>query len=158
MGSSVLASLHEQHKARQLRIKQAAIKIHDPEPAPIAEPEPIAEPDPEPDKIVKLGLVNTFDIIVNVICTYYNVRKIDILSNRRLRGIAERRHMLAYMLYRMTNFTNSQIAPKMNRDPTTIGYAINKVIDHLDQYQAEIEELEKRILELMSERRSVFKP
>lgn len=146
--STLAASLHEQHKARQERIKQAAVS------------------NPEPPRIIhdfsgkeerkknkpKLKSILTFDIILNTVCEYYNVRKIDILSSRRLRNISAQRHMLAYMLYRMTSFTNNQIAPKMNRDPTTVGYAIKKMIDSADKFKEDIEELEKRISVLLAAR------
>lgn len=141
-------TLHEQHKARQERIKQAAVPdsqkprvIHD-----------FSGKEERKKNKPKLKPLMTFDIIINVVCEYYQVRKLDILSSRRLRNISSHRHMLAYMLYRMTSFTNNQIAPKMNRDPTTVGYAIKKMIDSADQHKEDIEELERRITELLASR------
>lgn len=149
--TTLAETLHEEHKARQERIKQAGIKteiepsrvIHD-----------FSGREERKKNRPKIKNVQTFDTILNVVCEYYKVRKLDILSSRRLRNISAHRHMLAYMLYRMTSFTNNQIAPKMNKDPTSIGYAIKKMIDTADQHQEDITELEKRITELLAQRKS----
>jgi chromosomal replication initiation ATPase DnaA len=146
--TSLLEALNEEHKARQERIKRAAVKNTEP-PRVIHDFSGAEERKKNKPKIKPLL---TFDIILNEVCEYYNVRKLDILSSRRLRNISVQRHMLAYMLYRMTSFTNNQIAPKMNRDPTTIGYAIKKMIDSADQFKEDIEELEKRISEILAQR------
>jgi len=128
---TILASLHEEHKARQLRIKRAALKSltenSSLEAGQGPEIETVKQTPPEKSKKNN----SSFDIILNEICRYYNVRQIDILSTRRLNNISGPRHMLAYMMYHMTTMTTHQIAPRMNRDPSTIGYAIKKIKFHL---------------------------
>ena len=131
-----LDSLHEAHKSRQSRLKRAALKA-------VTE-----QPEPEPARYF-----TTFDIILREICTYYNVRKLDILSQRRINNISHPRHMLAYMLYRMTSFTNGQIAKNMQKDISTISYAINKIINHIQSHQSDIDELEIRIGKLLAQRK-----
>jgi chromosomal replication initiation ATPase DnaA len=152
-----LEALHEQHKARQMRIKRAAIK---PECTLLDIVQIIAEPEasqePEPEIRLNLAGMSTFDIFIHEICRYYNVRKLDILSQRKINKISDQRHMLAYMLYRMTSFTNNQIAPKMHRDPTTIGYAIKKIMDNLDAKMPEVQALETRIASLLEQRKAVM--
>lgn len=148
-----LESLHEQHKARQLRIKRAAIN---PPPAQEQPQATYALPEPEPESGPNLISMTTFDIFVYGICEYYNVRKLDLLSQRKINKISDQRHMLVYMLHRMTDFTNGQLAPKMNRDPTTIGYAIHKIMNDIDAKISEIEELEQIILSLLEQRKAAL--
>src|SRR6266571_1332240 len=136
-----LDSLHEAHKVRQSRLKKAAFKA-------VTNPEPESESEPE-----TVRYSTTFEIILREICTYYDVRKLDILSQRRINNITHPRHMLAYMLYRMTSFTNGQIAKNMQKDISTIAYAINKIINHIQSHQSDIDELEKRIEKLLAQRK-----
>ncbi len=151
-----LDSLHEAHKIRQSRLKEAAFKsITEPEPATIPIPEPEIEKISEEPPMIFPRYRTTFDIVLHEICTYYNVRKIDIISPRRLNNICYPRHMLIYMLYRMTIFTNGQIAQNMRRDISTISYAINKIINDIKSHQSDIDELEKRILELLEQRKAL---
>src|SRR6266478_3075667 len=151
-----LDSLHEAHKERQSRLKEAAFRSvtepddREPEPVPVSgETKEISE-----EQIFTARYRTTFEIILHEICTYYNVRKIDIISPRRLNNICYPRHMLIYMLYKMTTFTNGQIAQNMHRDMSSISYAINKIIYNIKRHQSDIDELEKRILELLEQRKA----
>lgn len=148
-----LDDLHKEHKARKLRLQRAAFRaVTEP---PKASTEPSLPEEPPPPEKPKLVLFSTFDLIINDLCAYYNIRKLDVLSNRRIYDITKQRHMLAYMLYRMTTFTNPQIAAKMGRDPTTISYAINKIRDNLADHATEVEELELRIGDLLTKHRNM---
>lgn len=148
-----LTSLHVEHKERQLRLKKAALKaVCIPEPAP--ESVPLVEAMPEIPK--KKLFVNTFEIILHEVCTYYNVRKLDILSQRRIKNIAEARHMLIYMLYRMTSFTNPQIAERINKDPSTVGYGIEAIEKNLERHKSDIDQLEALIAELLLQRKTII--
>lgn len=144
---SLLEELHEQHKARQARIKGAAIKIA---------PEPIIDlisPEPEPPPVVVEPPVPAwakkppFEIIMSELCAYYAITREDILSSRR--RFADQRHMLSYILDIMTVLTYPQIGMRTHRDPTTIRYAIHKVRDGLPNRQQEIDELKARIAPLL---------
>lgn len=139
---------HQQHKARQDRIKAAAIKIV---PSPRPAPKPITPPTPKKSLF-------TIDIVLQEVCNYYNVEERNILSNRRINNIVTPRHMVSYMLYLMTSFTTHQIAKRLDRDPTTIGYAIHKVESQLDLHQEAIEALKKAIAERLDQRKAIFSP
>lgn len=148
--SPLLADLHEKRKARLARIQAASVEP----PKPKIVPVPIAaspqEPVPESKRI---SSNNSFDIIFNEICEYFTVRKEDILSQRRLNYISHQRHMLAYMMYWLTDYTNPQIGIRMKRDHTTIGYAIKKIQSNLPLHRKEIEELEARIRPLLPKKK-----
>jgi hypothetical protein len=154
--NSILNNLHEEHKARQLRFKRAAIKIAVPTPPPLVVAVIEVPPEPVPVVTPKRNLINTFDIILYEVCAYYNVREIDILSSRRLGKITHPRHMLAYMLYRMTTFTTYQIGPRMNKDPSTIDYAIKKIRGQEEQHREAIIELERRIIDVLAQRKTMM--
>lgn len=154
-----LEELHEQHKARQNRIRQAAFKDltepqSEPEPGPhLPEPEHEREVNEEP---VELPIENrpVFDIILDEVCAYYSVRKIDLFSNRRRRNIFVQRHMLIYMVYRLTNWSCYKIGQKVDRDPSSVGYALNKIMDHIDQYEEQITQLHDRIAPLLARKKA----
>src|SRR6266404_8956220 len=144
--------LHEAHKARQNRLKRAALKAVTEALDSVMEPERLPEPPPDGDAPV-IRRLTAFDTILNEICTYYNVRKMDVLSQRRIDNVVHARHMLAYMLHRMTSFTNGQIAHNMQKDMSSISYAINKIINHIQSHQSDIDELENRIGKLLAQRK-----
>jgi hypothetical protein len=155
---TVLASLHEEHKARQDRIRQAAFRSITEPVLPPAAPEPTA-PEPEPETpVVVISVVNksVFDIILDEICAYYSVRKIDIFSNRRMRNISVHRHMLIYMVYRMTKWSNPKIGSKVDRDPSSVSYAINKILDDIEKYKEQIFQLEERIAPLLAQKKATM--
>lgn len=141
---SEIATQHEQHKARQLRLKQAALKIAPPPAPPLPPPEPTAEPEEiiPPKKRI---FPNTFEATLYEVCRYYDVRERDVLSHRNIPAVVRCRHIIAYILYDITNMTNPQIGHRLNRDPTTVWYAIQKIRDNLEEHREDIEELESRI-------------
>jgi hypothetical protein len=154
---TLLASLHEEHKARQERLKKAAFKavtvdaipIHQSAP-PFSTPQNIAERLPSSDAAEGgAGTIKkcstTFDATVLETCQFYNVRPKDVFSNRHAPEFVKCRHIMAYILYDITSFTNPQIGKKMNRDPTSILHAINKIKSNLDTLQPDITEIERRI-------------
>ena len=147
-----LDSLHEAHKARQNRLKRAALKAVTEALDSVMELERLPEPPPDSDTPVVRRLT-AFDTVLNEICTYYNVRKMDVLSQRRIDNVVHARHMLAYMLHRMTSFTNGQIAHNMQKDMSSVSYAINKILNHIQSHQSDIDELENRIGKLLAQRK-----
>lgn len=149
-----LTLLHSEHKARKLRLKQAAFKAVT---SPVAEP---AAPDPPPEPLAvelprRVTGGSNFDLILNEVCRYYDVRRLDVLSHRNVAQFVQCRHMVAYQLYNFTNLTNPQIGTKLNRDPTTIWYAILKVKNHRNELKPEIDEIEKIIAELLAYRKAM---
>jgi chromosomal replication initiation ATPase DnaA len=152
---TLLASLHEEHKARQERLKKAAFKevTSIPQSAPpVNAPQNNAERLPSSDAAeggADASLIKkcstTFDATVLETCQFYNVRPRDVFSNRHAPEFVKCRHIMAYILYDITSFTNPQIGKKMNRDPTSILHAINKIKSNLDTLQPDITEIERRI-------------
>jgi chromosomal replication initiation ATPase DnaA len=130
---SVITSLHEQHKERVSRIKRAALKDLTAKPV-------------EP----KIGSIT--DIILTEVCAYYKVRKEDILAQRR-GAINHPRHMVVYLLYLTTSYTNPQIASKIQRDPATITYSLQKTKREAKRYQTEIDALYGRIMFLIGKKK-----
>lgn len=150
--SPVLADLHRKHKERQERLKAAAIKEITVQPITVTPPP--QEPVPEPVRGNSIPPSwNSFDIVMHELCAYFKVRKEDILSERRLNYIADRRHLLAYMMYWLTDYTNPRIGARLGRDPTSIGYAIKRIQSNLPLYRKDIEELEARIKPLLPQKR-----
>ena len=134
---SVLDTLHVEHKARQQRLKDAALK---------EATAPIPKPKPQDQELEPIPAHN-FDIIFREVCSFYKCRKIDILSYRKFKGLPECRGMIAYMAHHMTSMTNVQIGNKLGRDPTSIWYAITK-IKPTPKFKFDVLELEKRITAL----------
>lgn len=145
---SILDDLHEKHKARQARIKAAAFK------ALTEGASPIAAPPQEPvSTIAPLVIPNQFEIILTEFCDHFKVRREDIMSARRLNYIATHRQLLIYMMYWLTDYTNYKIGAKINRDPSTVLYAIKKIQSNLPLHRKDIEELEARIKPLLPQKR-----
>lgn len=132
----LLETLHNEHKARRQRIKAAAYI------PPTVEIRKISEIKKD---IVGLKLRPSLDVILHELCRYYDIRPEDILSTRRQAKIAEKRQILMFLANRMTMMTNPQIAERLDRDPTTIWYAIDKITSNLDKYRADLDKLEDLI-------------
>lgn len=138
----VLDRFHEEHKARQLRLRRAAFKEVTVEPKPQLEPE---HPDPVPEIPQQQYCSTVFNATVREVCEFYNVRPRDAISNRHSPEFVKCRHIIAYILYDITSMTNPQIGRKMDRDPTSIFHAIAKIKKTLEELQPDITEIERRI-------------
>ncbi len=123
----LIETLHQERKQRQLRFQKAALKLVATPPEPPPEPEPAPEPIPEPaveeEVVGKLGKPQ--DIIINEICSYYKIRKEDLLSRRRS-GMDHAHRMMCYMFFLTTTYTNPKIAKIINRDPSSVSVSIKK--------------------------------
>jgi Bacterial dnaA protein helix-turn-helix len=145
---SFIAEQHKLHKERQDRIKQAAIKeltksfpVTPPEP-----PKPPAEvvlPLTPPPEGVEPPYITIYDVIMRCVCKHYNVRKDDVLSQRRLGNVVKARHAAAIMMFRFTRWTTFKIADKLKRDPSTIFYILQKQTNEPSDFT----ELENQIKE-----------
>lgn len=135
----LLETLHEERKARQKRIQEAAYKP--PEPSGIRKISEIKE------EVTRLKLRHSLDIILHELCRYYSIRAEDILSSRRQTKIAERRQIFMYLANRLTTMTNPQLAEKLNKDPTTIWHGITKINNNINEYKNDIDKLECLIKE-----------
>lgn len=150
---SVLEDMHEAHKARKLRIQQAAYRdlTATQHSSGIDAPEPFEPPAPPPPIIVNDAKVtgHAFGIVLREVCSHFNVRPEDVLSNRRFNNIAVPRHILTYLLCRLTKYTINQIAPKMDRDPSSIFYGYKKIENNLSLHERDLGVLEPRLKQLL---------
>ena len=135
--SNVLNAIHHQHKVRQQRIKNAAFKRQ-------PTPRELDIPDREPQ--------GSFEIVLFEVCKYYHVRPQDILSPRRLNNIALPRHIMVYLLCRMTRYTTHKLAPKMERDPSSVYYAFKSIEAQRERYREALEALEAKLEKLLPKR------
>ncbi len=84
------------------------------------------------------------DMIIDIVCEYYHVRKEEVLSKNKNKRISYVRHMIAYLAVKLTNKTLSYIAKYLNRnDHTGILYAIKKIEELLNKDLFIREEIEK---------------
>lgn len=135
----LLETLHEEHKARQQRIADAAIRP--PENSPVRKISDLKK------EMVTYKLKPSLDIILHELCRYYGMHPIDVLSKRRSAKIAVRRQILMFLADRLTVMTNPQIAGKLDRDPSTVRHAIAKITINIAVFQKEIDELEDLVRE-----------
>jgi chromosomal replication initiator protein len=89
------------------------------------------------------------DTIIKEICTYYRVRPEDILSDRRVKNNITPRHMMIYLLCKMTKYNTHHIARKIDRDPTTVLYAYKKIQQNLQSYQKDLDVLEPKLKQML---------
>lgn len=133
---------HQAHKERQDRIKRAALKdLTKPLPPITLPPAPpttaiTIPPVPFPEQYLTV-----FDLIMRIVCARYNVRRDDVLSQRRLGNIVKARHAAIVMIYKFTKWTTFKIADKLKRDPSTIFYVLQKQ----EQTPFDFSELERQI-------------
>ena len=65
--------------------------------------------------------------IISAVARSYDITLSDICSHVRRKDLVEARHCAAYLCYTYTEDTLEAIARKMNRDHSTLIYAIRKV-------------------------------
>jgi hypothetical protein len=146
IGSSLseIAIQHHLHKQRQNRIRKSAIRppdaILEPEPLP-----PIPPPPSPPLPTPRERYFSVFDIVMKLVCEQYDVTSSDILSQRRLGNIVKARHAAIVMLYRFTQWTTFKIALKLNRDPSTVFYVIQKHLKDRDNFSGLEEQIRDRL-------------
>lgn len=92
----------------------------------------------------------TPDLILNVVCAFYNVQKNDIMSSKRDKAIAYPRQVAMYFFRAIMDMTYVQISQYFNKkDHTTAKHNCDKIEELLRDKQApetdEIEEVRKRI-------------
>lgn len=86
--------------------------------------------------------------VFTVVSTKYGTTKADICSKTKKREIVEARHVCAYLIRSLTNFSQNQIGALLNRDHTTVINSIEvckKMILNDPSFEREIKELEAEI-------------
>lgn len=91
------------------------------------------------------------EMIIDIVCHYFNLTKEDMLSKNKQKNIAESRQIAMYLLFKYGNMTYKQIGEAFGgKHHTTIMHGYNKVLEELQKenpyYLSVIQNLEKRIL------------
>ena len=70
----------------------------------------------------------TIDTICRAVCKYYDIRKIDFLSDRRSRNLARPRHVAMYLAVQLTRMSYPKIGARMgDRDHTTVMHGVKLI-------------------------------
>jgi hypothetical protein len=144
----ILEELHEQHKARKKRIKEAAIK-EPPPPHPALEE--VFPETPLEDVYPRLPFAK-FDLVVHEVCAHFGVTVGDLISPRRWPKLTHPRRICIYMLSVLTPFSTAQIARRLRRDPSTASWSLKKVETEIEKHRETIQILDDRIRPLLIER------
>lgn len=91
------------------------------------------------------------DSILEVIATYFNIKKSDLLGKRRQKSIAVPRHIAIYFCRTLLNLSYPQIGEVFNRDHTTALHAFEKIFKEKDvdnELKQTLEEIHKRLTEV----------
>lgn len=91
------------------------------------------------------------EMILDIVCHYFNLTLDDLMSKNKQKNIAESRQMAMYLLFKYGNMTYKQIGEVFGgKHHTTIMHGYNKVFEELQKenpyYLSAIQNLEKRIL------------
>ena len=103
---------------------QPALKYEPPpmieqEPIPVPVLRPAVIPTPAPYVAPKPTHI-TCDMIRRLVCSHYDVRLIDMMSERRTKGVVFPRQVAQYLCTRMTTLSLPQIGRQFDRDHSTI--------------------------------------
>lgn len=88
-------------------------------------------------------------VIIATVCTYYGVRRADLLSVQRHRSVARPRQVAMYLCRIMTSLSCSGIGRRLgDRDHTTVGHAlrsVSRLIESDPGFARDIAELKRRL-------------
>ncbi|MBO4897955.1 MAG: chromosomal replication initiator protein DnaA [Clostridia bacterium] len=93
--------------------------------------------------------VVTPDIILNSCASFYNIRKDDILGNRRTKEIAYARQICMYLFRELLGYSLLKVANYFGKDHTTVMYAVSKIEKEMKNdisFKTQIEVLKDDIL------------
>lgn len=80
-------------------------------------------------KAEKLTL--TFDQILEVVCDHFDVSEKEVRGPVRERHLVVARHLLCYLAKHFTPLTLVSIGNRLNRDHTSVIYALSKIDDYI---------------------------
>ncbi len=84
--------------------------------------------DPDDNRII------TADHIIDSVCSYFNIKKDNIISNKRSNDIAYPRQIIMYLCKTMTNLNMVNIGKALgDRDHATIIYGVKKIEKEINQ-------------------------
>ena len=122
----------------------------DPIPVPVLRP-PAVIPAPDPYVAPKPTHI-TCDMIRRLVCSHYDVRLIDMMSERRTKGVVFPRQVAQYLCTRMTTLSLPQIGRQFDRDHSTILSTRRKIstMRERDQkFDEELSQLEAQLLAMV---------
>jgi hypothetical protein len=119
------------------------------EPPPMIEPDPIPVPVLRPPAVIPAPAPYvapkpthiTCDMVRRLVCSHYDVRLIDMMSERRTKGVVFPRQVAQYLCTRMTTLSLPQIGRQFDRDHTTILSTRRKISTMRERDQKFDEEL-----------------
>jgi chromosomal replication initiation ATPase DnaA len=77
--------------------------------------------------------IPTLEIIVRVVCGWYNINRLDLMSSRRTASAVYPRHIAMYLCRCHTRFSLPIIGAKFGgKDHTTVLYAFHKITELID--------------------------
>ena len=123
----------------------------DPIPVPVLRP-PAIIPAPAPYVAPKPTHI-TCDMVRRLVCSHYDVRLIDMMSERRTKGVVFPRQVAQYLCTRMTTLSLPQIGRQFDRDHTTILSTRRKIstMRERDQkFDEELSQLEAQLWAMVS--------
>lgn len=75
----------------------------------------------------QISTPSDIDKIIDATAAVTGVSRLQMMSKRRTPKYATARHIVMYLATQMTEMSLPQIARVMNRDHTTVYYAVNKI-------------------------------
>ena len=102
----------------------------------------------------RVGFSSSDEQIIYVVANQFGVSVNDIMSASRMRLFTEARHFAIYFIRKYTNKTLEQIGILLNRNHSTILYAIGVAEDLMQtnwDYKQSAEKIENKIKELAGE-------
>lgn len=105
------------------RKPKPVLTVVEPEPEPI----PVPEPEPVQEQVRLLSPYPKIREIIVLVARYYNVTRIDIISQRRSRTIAFPRHVGFYLARTLTPCSLPEIGKAFDKDHTTVLHGVQKI-------------------------------
>jgi len=75
----------------------------------------------------QISTLSEIDKIIDATSTVTGVTRLQMLSKRRTPDYANARHIVMYLATQMTKMSLPEIGRTLNRDHTTVYYAVNKI-------------------------------
>lgn len=173
-GVEAMRRVMEVRRKRGQMIRQRSILVHPREPAE-APPEPEKKPPifVRPNRVPEGKLINFMDFksgpetyvpsedepfigvnsIMYATCTYFNISKLQILSDSRVKHLVLSRHTAFYLCRKLTRLSYPEIGRRFRKDHTSILHGVRRIQYELDlgenPYICDaVAEIERRVLAL----------
>ena len=91
---------------------------------------------------------NTFDTIVDTVCTQFNIDQTTLLGKSRKRDVADARQLVMMLAKKYTKLSSTNIGLKLNRNHATVLYACKTIEERISvekDYRALVEKVEEAL-------------